>query len=55
MSLEFEKKLGQELSKHGIDFQYAYMIPGTAFEIDFYIKAPIRSSFLNMMYILDLN
>ena len=42
MSLEFEKKLGQELSKLGIDFQYAYMIPGTAFEIDFYIKAPIR-------------
>ena len=42
MLLEFEKKLGTELTKLGIDFQYGVGVPGTHYEIDFYIKAPIR-------------
>jgi hypothetical protein len=42
MSLEFEKKLGSELTKLGIDFQFGVGVPGTNFEIDFYIKAPVR-------------
>ena len=44
MSLEFEKKLGSELTKLGIDFQYGAAVPGTHHyeEIDFYIKAPVR-------------
>jgi len=42
MSLEFEKKLGSELTKLGIDFQFEVDVPGTNFGIDFYIKAPVR-------------
>ncbi len=41
-SQEFEKKLGDELLKLGINFHYSYNIPGTKFRADLFISAPIR-------------
>ena len=42
MSLEFEQKLSNELSKLGIHTQSNFRVPGSKLILDLYIKAPIR-------------
>ena len=39
----FEQNLANELSKLGIYTQSNFHIPGSKYEVDLYIKAPIRS------------
>jgi hypothetical protein len=40
--MEFEQKLANELTNLGIHTQFNFPIPGSKFEVDLYIKAPIR-------------
>ena len=42
MSLEFEQKLANELTKLGIHTQTNFRVPGSKLTLDLYIKAPIR-------------